>query len=410
VLSSTLERWSLPTNFGREYGESLRRSTRVRLVHGLTCTEVLCIENGSRVARLETRTLDGRSVAVMARRYVLACGGLETTRLLLNSDRHHRHGIGNHAGHLGRWYMCHLDGRIARVRFSTPPKETIYGRERDTDGIYVRRRLSFAPEFLKEQQLPNMTAWLVNPEPSDPSHGSGVLSSTYLALSSPLGRFLASDRLRQLLAGSRPRSRRGHIRNLVTDFRPTLEYAVRSVPAYLDSGRRSPGFSVFSPRNVYDLFFHGEHRPSRESRVQLARETDRLGMRRLCIDLRFSDRDVDSVVRAHRHWHEHLVRHRCGRLEYLARDVEADVWGQLGGGLHQLGTTRMPENPSDGVVGPDLAVHKFDDLFVASSSTFVTSGHAHPTLTIVALAPRLADHLRRPVRARHPVGVGESPD
>ena len=66
----------------------------------------------------------------------------------------------------------------------------------------------------------------------------------------------------------------------------------------------------------------------------------------------------------------------------------------LGIGFHHLCTTRMAESPTEGVVDADGRVHSVDNLWVAGSSVFATGGTATPTLTIVALAARLADHLR----------------
>jgi choline dehydrogenase-like flavoprotein len=63
---------------------------------------------------------------------------------------------------------------------------------------------------------------------------------------------------------------------------------------------------------------------------------------------------------------------------------------------HHAGTTRMGAGPVDGVVDPDLRVHGADNLFVCGSSVFPTAGAVNPTLTAVALAHRLADHLRSP--------------
>src|SRR5207253_645673 len=83
VLTSTLERWSLPTHFGVQYADRLRSSPRVRLVTGVTCTEIVAQPGG--VERLACKTLEGRPLEVRAKRYVIACGGLETTRLLLAS-------------------------------------------------------------------------------------------------------------------------------------------------------------------------------------------------------------------------------------------------------------------------------------------------------------------------------------
>jgi len=157
VLSSRLERWSLRTDLGREHAARVRDSDHVRLVTGLTCTEVVARKTGSGIDRLEARTLDRRSIRVKATSYVLACGGLETTRLLLNSYGRDRAGLGNHSGHLGRWYMGHVGGRIdgsprsgSRLRRT----KTIYARERDPAGVHVRRRLSFGREFLLERSFP----------------------------------------------------------------------------------------------------------------------------------------------------------------------------------------------------------------------------------------------------------------
>ena len=66
----------------------------------------------------------------------------------------------------------------------------------------------------------------------------------------------------------------------------------------------------------------------------------------------------------------------------------------LGWGHHHMGTTRMNASPRFGVVDSDCAVHGVEGLYVAGSSVFPTGGYVNPTLTIVALAIRLADHLR----------------
>lgn len=409
VRSSTFERWSLPTDFGREYGRRLETSSRVRLVTGLTCTRIACHDEDRRVDHLEAAGLDGRRISVRARRYVLACGGLETTRLLLASPTPAGAPVGDHSGHLGRWYMGHLEGVVARVRLTTPPQGTIFGYERDVDGVYVRRRLSFSPEAQRRLRLPNSVAWLANPELPDPSHGSGVLSFAYLALASPLGRAFAPDAQRRSLTGDsvpgapygpvEPGPLREHLRNMAREPGPTARFVVDfGARRFLARHRRVPGFFVYNAGNTYPLQFHCEHLPNRDSRVTLAEDRDALGMQRLNIDIRFCDDDVDGVLRAHRHWDEHLRRYGCGRVEYLAQDIPAAVRDRIGGGFHQVGTTRMSARPEDGVLTPDLAVHGFDDLFVASSSAFVTSSQANSTFMIVVFALRLADRLRAELR------------
>jgi choline dehydrogenase-like flavoprotein len=82
-----------------------------------------------------------------------------------------------------------------------------------------------------------------------------------------------------------------------------------------------------------------------------------------------------------------------GRVQlptWLAEDGEPE-W--ISGSHHHMGTTRMADSPRNGVVNKNCRVHGVENLYVAGSSVFPTSGFVNPTLTIVALALRLADHL-----------------
>jgi choline dehydrogenase-like flavoprotein len=398
VRATELERWSLPTNFGRVYRGALERSPSLRLETGLTCTEIVPAESTSgarRVDRLEARTKDGRRTTIRARRYVIAAGGLGSTRLLFASTRRDPAGIGNHSGHLGRWYMAHVEARVARVRFTTPPERTIHGHERDGDGVYVRRRFTLSPETQREQRLPNVAIWLVNPEIGDASHRNGVLSFVYLMLISPLGRFFVAEGIRRAHTKTgRPTTVRAHLRNVVRDLGPAAAFAFAfGYRRFLRRGRKAPGFFVSSAANAYPLLYHGEHLPHRESLVEPTAERDALGMPRLRTRLHFGEEDVRNVRRAHEALDRSLRRQGLGRVEMLYDDVEAAVRRQLFGGYHQAGTTRMSALAEDGVVDRDLAVHGFDDLFVASSSTFPTSSQANSTLMLIAFAVRLADRL-----------------
>ena len=397
VRASSLERWSLPTNFGREYRAALKDTPGLTLVTNLTCTEVVCDPGEPRVRHLQAQSLDGRSVQVSASRYVLACGGLEVTRLLFASDRGHPGGLGNHSGHLGRWYMAHVESRIARVHFTTPPAETIYGHERDPEGVYVRRRLTFSEDCQDSERLPNIAVWLVNPDVGDPEHGSGILSFVYLMLISPLGRFFVAEGIRQAhIKTAHPVSKRRHFANILRDLPSAVRFALEfGYRRFLRRGRKVPGFFVPSAANVYPLLYHGEHLPHRESRVEPASERDAVGMPRLRTHLWFGEEDIAGVIRAHRCLDAYLREHGLGHLEYLHEDSEAAIREQLFGGYHQAGSTRMSALPRDGVVDRDLAVHGVGDLYVASSSTFVTSGQANSTFMIVVFALRLADHLNR---------------
>jgi choline dehydrogenase-like flavoprotein len=76
-----------------------------------------------------------------------------------------------------------------------------------------------------------------------------------------------------------------------------------------------------------------------------------------------------------------------------------DEWPHVpAGGYHHMGTTRMHADPRHGVVDANCRVHETDNVYVAGSSVFPTCGYASPTLTLVALALRLADHLKEKIR------------
>lgn len=400
VLTSSLERWSLPTDFGREYGSVLRSSPCLKLVTGLTAVEVVTGETGRDVRCIRARRQDGGEEILRARSYVLACGGLETTRLLLASDRHHVAGIGNHSDKLGRFYMGHISGKIANVQFTTDPRRTKYGYARDADGVYLRHRFSIARDVQHRERITNVVGWLANPPIADPSHGSGVLSFAYLALSSPLfGRYFVADAIRKANVGTEGRKHTvQHLLNMLRDAPATAAFVPMFAVRRFMLRRRVPGFFVPSRSNCYPLHYHGEQVPNADSRVTLARDTDPLGLRRLAIDLRFSQQDVDGVLRAHELWDRHLREHRCGRLEYTYADRDSAVWEQASDGFHQAGTTRMSKHPDDGVVDSNLRVHGLSNLFVASGSVLPTASQANTTFMIVVFALRLADHLQAVIR------------
>jgi choline dehydrogenase-like flavoprotein len=408
VSSASFERWTLSTNFARKYGEALKRSQRVRVITGLTCTEVATGSGAQRADGLIGRTLTGKRVTIQARAYVLACGGLETTRLMLASRDLNGRALGDHSGHLGRWYMGHVGGVIARVRFCTPPRATVYGYERDIDGTPVRRRFSIASDVQVKHGLPNAIGFLANPDMADPRHRNGILSLAQLTLHSPLGERIspAAQRARVAEAGvpegdppglADRSTMRPHLANIIRDLPSVVGFAVGSgMRRARARGNKVPGlFAAYSGENCYRLQYHGEQIPNRESRVTLADDRDATGMPRLKIDLKFSQRDIDGILRCHEVWDEYLQDKGRGCLEYLSKEPGQAAWSELGAGTHQLGLTRMSARPQDGVVDKHLAVHGFTNVFVASSSVMLTSGQANPTFMVMVLALRLADHLGR---------------
>ncbi|MDT4998554.1 MAG: hypothetical protein QOK12_659 [Mycobacterium sp.] len=407
ISTSSLERWSLPTDFGKVYYEELRDSAGVRVITDSTCVRIDLDDDQARASGIQCRTLSGVSFSVSGDEIVIANGGLESTRLLMCSPGPGDRSIGDHSGHLGRWYMAHLEGVVADLVLTTPPEETIYWYERDVDGSYVRRRFTFAEGYQLEHGLPNISGWIANPELADARHGNAQLSLTYLLLISPLGFLFAPLVQRLSLTGTRipgtpygmaTRSPvRAHLANIarhpISTIRFMFDFGVKRLFA---RGRKPPGFFVPNPENRYPFQYHAEHLPHFESRVTLQEETDDLEMPKLDIDIVFTDTDIRGVLDAHRQWDRYLRDAGIGRLDYLSDDLEAAVLDRTGGGFHQVGTTRMSKAPEDGVVDQNLAVHGVGNLHVVSSSVFVTSGQANSTFMVVVFAVRLIDQLYGP--------------
>lgn len=134
-----------------------------------------------------------------------------------------------------------------------------------------------------------------------------------------------------------------------------------------------------------------EQAPDPDSRVLLdPRRRDPLGQRRACLDWRVHERDLTTIARTVQLIGGHLEACGLGRFQALDGTLAT---ARLSGGRHHMGTTRMHADPACGVVDADCRVHGIDNLYVAGSSVFPTGGSANPTLTVVALALRLADHL-----------------
>jgi len=399
VIASDLERWSGEPNFARRYGEALRTSPHVRLMLDAACVDIDLAPDSERIEGvvLATGERGATRVRVRADRFVLACGGLEATRLLLNANLRHGNRLGNRADLLGRHYMGHISGKIASVRLQATASSTVWQYERDNQGFYARRRLTVPAAVQRRHGLLNTAMWLDNHPLADPAHGNGVLSLAYLALCTPgLNRLLVPPAIARLVtaAGARHELPQ-HVGNVMR----ALPRIVAFVPPFAYrrymARPRLPGFMLASPKNIYALHYHAEHLPHRDSRVTLADTVDQFGVRRLKVDLRYQRADAESVVRSHALLDQHLRDTGAGQLDYWlpeAARVDAVLAG-ASDGFHQIGTARMAANDREGVVDPDCRVFGTDNLYLASSAVFPSSGQANPTLTILALSARLAHHL-----------------
>ncbi|HEY4041780.1 MAG TPA: GMC family oxidoreductase [Rhodopila sp.] len=371
---SLISQLSPPTRFGRHYRQQIARSRNVFTYLNANVTEIETPGNGSQVSGVWVRTLDGGAFGVTARHYILATGGIETPRLLLASNRHQPAGVGNQNDLVGRYFMDHPRLRSGSVLYNDPgAHSTIYDLHVTLPGAIRARGVKIAayfgltPETQRAERLANTRCYAV-------SRYVGDDAASYAAVS--------------------------HLRQAVHGAGSLLE---RSPADLLNIVRQSPRVAVLAAGLKLRLPFLArgfsletvvEPTPLPDSRVTLGMERDRLGMPRVKVDWRLGELEKRTIRRTQEILGEEMARVGAGSVLVNAPN-EGDPWPDaLAGCWHHMGTTRMHADPRQGVVDAQCRVHGMENLFIAGSSVFPTSGSDMPTITIVALALRLAEHIK----------------
>jgi choline dehydrogenase-like flavoprotein len=370
-IESLVWQYSPPTRFGEVYRAELERAENLDVLLHASVVEIEASEALSRVQALHLSTLEGKRLAVRARSYALACGGLENPRLLLASNRQARDGLGNGHGVVGRYFMEHPHIVAARALVADPAFLAFY----DYKLRLTPRRSHSVLGCMHLSEQAQRSEGLLNYDASVTVDNIG--DSGYAAL-----RRIWNSVER----GESPDDLVADLKTALFDIDDTFagllgRFGVRDYQVQAGSFR---------------LWSYLEQAPNPESRVFLDDEQDALGMPRIGLDWRLTELDKRSLLRTHEILAEELGRTGIGRLQLEAwlQDAGGGWSDDLSGGYHPMGTTRMADDPARGVVDRDCRVHGIANLYVAGSSVFPTGGSANPTLTIVALALRLAEHLR----------------
>jgi choline dehydrogenase-like flavoprotein len=389
VLTDSLERFSPPTRFWKRYRAELAKSAPVTVIKYATCLRLI---GGEVVRRLECVSGSEVRFYVRARFVVLAVGGLEVVRVLAHS------GYGNRLGMLGRTYMCHIEADLGQLHLSPPNRGIQFGFERTNDGIYCRRRFTLRAEKQEALGILNAAIRLHHANVVDPAHRHPVLSAVYLTkkfiIPEYARKFTVLEREAMRTVRNDMRLWAGHLRNVILGAPQLAGFVSHWVRRHYLAYRRLPYVALPSATGTYRLDFNGEQAPNPDSRIFLAPETDRYGVPRLKIDWRASELDRLTLSTMLRELRRSFERCGCGTVEFDERRLDEDARANavpVGG--HHIGTARMSESPSAGVVNADCRLHHVGNLYVAGCATFPTSGQANPTLTVVAMALRLARHL-----------------
>lgn len=390
-----LFRYSPPTKFGKVFAPAIAREPSIRAYHHANALRLEVDPEGHRVVRAVLASRPGRLITVEASDYVLATGGLEAVRLLLASARDSRMPFGSGFEWAGKGYMTHLDGVVGRVQFRAQAPRAAYAYELSRDGVYCRRLIRLRDQAQLEHGLLNLGSVVYIPEPRDPSHGDPVLSAFATAKHVMTSARLGPLTKRKRVADRRPFPARGHLLNMARKPLPLVAFGVGWAARRWPTARRLPSF--LRRCDEYRLLFSAEQAPSPASTVGLSDDLDAFGVPRLKVRWRVSPGDYESVVRTLDLIAREFSRLGLGSLEVppSADALAAQLDGGFVAGTHAMGLARMSDSPRSGVVDRHCRVHGVPNVYVASSAVFPTGGFAPPTLTVVALAVRIADAIGR---------------
>jgi len=363
-LDYHFSKWAPQPDVRQTYRRDLEERDDVRLILHANVTELETSEG--RIVCARYQALGGVGGIVYARFFILATGGIEVARLLLASNRQRVAGLGNEHDIVGRFLQEHPATRLGTVEMTNPGAVQALFNGRRKGGKRFSARLSMKREIQEKEHLLNASAGFLFSLPED--EGFGLLRAVVKRRARVAPVRLAAETLRcfpQLLEASW---------------------------LHLFAGR------IFTPGAWCEVSAGFEQEPDPESRLTLSEKRDEVGMPLARLHWRLTPKTFTTAVRFSELIDQTLQEWGVGRLRaqnWLRQGLPPDGWdANFSDQNHHIGTTRMSSEETKGVVDPNLKVHTQENLFIASSSVFPTSGHSNPTLTILALSIRLADHLK----------------
>ena len=366
-------------HLGQVKQEQIRQAPNIRILLHANVTEIVTDPTARHVTGLKVSTLTDTHLSVTAKYFIVAAGGIENARLLLLSDAVQKNGLGNASGFVGTCFMEHpryawgrLSGEnIGEVVRRYDPGNVVGARRSQASQSDARplfgASLALTEKAQREFRLLGARTWILPVHQSGEREGGREMKEFVFWLKK---RRIPSDAARRI---------RGVLRDLPS--------AAGAISAHLLAKLRPPKHWQF----VTVI----EQNPDRSSRISLDTRRDALGLRRVRLDWRVTPLVKRTLEQTRELFSSELraagldcrVEGGDGPEQNQSPDVPRWVW-------HHMGTTRMSADSAEGVVDANCRVHGMDNLYIAGSSIFPTVGNDMPTINIVALAHRLADHIK----------------
>lgn len=380
-VTTTLAQFSSKILFTHQYRDEINQAGNITTYLNANVVELETDETAGTVTRVRVACFQDKKLWVRAKIFVLATGGIENARLLLLSNQTQRVGLGNQNDLVGRFFMDHplvRCGRLLPVDRGLLDTKAFHVRQ--VNNVPARMTLALTEAVMRREQILNMDAWLL----PRPKFDKQKALDSFKAL---LGLNRLSDVPNDILK---------HLGNVVTG----IDYI--AARAFWAARRHLPGIGLDNWAHLpeeaqkctmFEVYNQTEQAPDPDNRVTLGTNRDYLGCRKVELHWRWRDIDIRTVKQAQEILRDEVAQAGLGQLQI-------DLNGELpqvvtpAGNNHHMGTTRMHDDPMQGVVNANCQVHGVSNLFIAGSSVFPTGGYANPTFTIIALAIRLADHIK----------------
>ena len=352
-----------PFHAGDYLKAAARKTETLRVLMNAPVIRLAERDNAGSVEAAEIALPNGETARVQAKHFVIAAGGIQTPRLLLNSTSVRPAGIGGDHGVVGRYLSTHPKANMASVVLRKPVStgHPLFS-DQPLSGGMVRYGVGFTAASQTERRLLNHYVQFL-----------------------PFAEYRA-NRLFDAFRGS------AAFNSPLIDRSPLISGMLPGAGkiAFEMMGRLG-GIQRRARKFVLRAFL--DQYPNPENRVTLSEKKDKNGMPLANATWTFSEKDRASVIDFFELLGRELQPGAIKRVDYNRLKTTED-WPLIGIHSHFMGTTRMGHDPRTSVTTKDCRIHGSDNVFVAGPSLFPAYGYANPVYSIAALSLRLADHLK----------------
>lgn len=370
---------SSPTNaktsvdFGRDL--TIEHSDNITVLLHANVTHINTTPDGGQFESVTISTMEHKTGMVKAKQLVLACGGIENARLLLASNNVVKEGLGNHSDNVGRFLSDHLLFVLGEFDpdncASVKDRFGHYWLDVNNQRHVYLHGLALSPEVQKNEELLNCHAFIE--EHNIPEN------NPWKAINDLIYTLKTNRNIKNIIQ---------HSGNILQNLPELLR------GLYRRKIKHRPQLTQARTVQIQCIL---EQLPDTESRISLSKtKKDALGMPISSIHWKMSDLERKTALRMRELICQEFLKLGLPIPKLLPHLDNQAAWKNHGTEKsHPMGTTRIANDPQQGVVDSNLQVHGIKGLFVVGSSVFPTGGAANPTLLLVSLAIRLADHIKK---------------